>query len=104
MIEQEEVDRLTEIICEMRTLLGEAQDILRNEAPRHLYERAKAYPLAHIDAALDHDGWTANKYDVTLQDIVNDLQGEVEEEVEEEEEEYDCPIHGIGPGTDCPRC
>jgi hypothetical protein len=81
---QSEIDRLTEIVVEMRTLLSEAQDILRNEASDFLYERAKAYPIAHIDAALDHEGWTMNTYDITLQDIVDDLQEQIEEEEEEE--------------------
>lgn len=74
-IKQEEVDRATEIIMEMRTLLDEFQSIARN-GKYITYERAKAYPLGHIDAALDHDGWTVNTYDITLQDIVNELQAE----------------------------
>lgn len=107
-IEQEEVDRANEIVMEMRTLLDEFQSIARN-GTNLTYERAKAYPIGHIDCALDHDGNYVNTYDITLQDIVNELQAEVEgyedeDEDEIEDEHYDCPIHGLQDGLDCPRC
>lgn len=71
-IKQEEVDRLTEIVQEMRTLLDEFQSIARR-GPNHIYERAKAYPIGHVDTALDHCGNYVNTYDITLQDIVDEL-------------------------------
>ena len=86
-IDQTEIDRFDEIIMEMRTLLDEADWIIRGSGFEHIYERAKAYPLAHIDAALDHEGWTVNKYDITLKDIRNELEAHVEPEEDEGEDE-----------------
>jgi hypothetical protein len=107
-IHQEEIDRFNEIIMEMRTLLDEADFIIRSSGERFIHERAKAYPLGHIDAALDHENsFTCNKYDITLSDILSELEAKMEPEEDDEEsdedcdEEIPCAIHGQ---KDCPRC
>ena len=85
MLTTNQFDRLNEIREEMRVLLEEADHLIR-QSSRHIYDRARAYPLGHLDAALDHVGFTANKYDVTLQDIIDEADpGEEEEEVDEDE-------------------
>jgi hypothetical protein len=46
------VERMQEIREEIFSLLQEAKDILRMDAPQPIRERAKAYWVGHIDAAL----------------------------------------------------
>lgn len=89
-------ERLAEIRTEMFDLLHDAKAIMRGEGGFE-YERAKAYWIGHLDAALG-GGDYGTKYDVTLLSTLKDLgydedsnsfEDEEEEEEEDEEEESD---------------
>lgn len=88
-IDREQFDRLNEIVEEMRVLLDEFRQIVKHGAPNRVWERAKAYPIGHIDAALDHAGNTMNTYNVTLQDIIDKLEPSIENEEDEDGDSWD---------------
>ncbi len=90
MISEGDRERLIEIKDEIKDLLEEFKQIIKTGAPKHIFDRAKAYPLAQIDAAIDHEGFTVNTYDVTLQDIIDEIpfdDGEFEDIDEDADED-----------------
>ena len=81
---KDDYDRLRDIRQEMIDLLDEAKNIIRME-DKHIYERAKAYWIGHIDRALG-GGDYFDKYDCTMLKSINEL-GCEDEDMEDEEEE-----------------
>jgi hypothetical protein len=75
-------ERLTEIREQMMELLEEAKNIIRQDAPRHTYERAKAYWIGHIDTALGGGNYV-DTYDVTFEKTLNEIPVESDEDEEE---------------------
>lgn len=93
-IRQSDFERLQEIKDEMLGLLEEAKRIIAS-GPRHTYERAKAYCLAHIAIALDDDHDYVGSDGANLQEIIDELDpGEPDEDDEEDEEDLHAPVVG----------
>jgi hypothetical protein len=86
-MEKYNYDRLTEIREQMVDLLEEAKNIIRLDAPRHVYDRAKAYWIGHIDVALG-DGNYVDTYDVTFAKTLNEIDVETDEDKDFDEPGY----------------
>jgi len=69
-------DRLLEIVHEIEALVDEAEALLR---PTSEYERARAYPLAHLRCAVSHNHGYLDR-STTLSDIADELLSEAKEE------------------------
>jgi hypothetical protein len=82
VIDLEDFERLVEIRRDMIDLCEEAKNIVRR-ADRHIYDRAMAYPLGHIETALDK----ANKYDTDLEDIICEVREYIGDEIVDEEDD-----------------
>lgn len=75
-----DVSRLEEIQEEMIDLLDEASRIVRG-AGGQVYERARAYWLAHVETALHRDHSYLGSSMVTMEDTIRDLkQGDEDDE------------------------
>lgn len=86
MVTQEDIDRLNEIRNSMMDLLEEARNLVRCSGSKHEYERAKAYWIGHIDAALGVGNYMdlpCNLF-TTIGAIEATLPSEDDEECEEE--------------------
>ena len=87
---REGFDRLVEIQTEMVELLGEAKTLIRNSGNPYLYERAKAYWLAHCEIALTNNHSYLAGNSCSFEDTIKELRPCFEEEeIEEEEIEED---------------
>lgn len=79
-------ERLTEIKEEMKDLLGEAQDLFRQEGGM-TYTRAKSYPLAHIAMALDKDHDYLGGSMFTFNDLIEELDDPEDEDCDEDDDD-----------------
>lgn len=89
---KEDAERLAEIRKEMLDLAEEAKDLIRMNGTRFDLDRAKAYFLGHILAALDNGEYvereTLKQY---LEDIGYDTDTDTfEDSTEDDDEEEDC--------------
>jgi len=85
-ISQSDFERLQEIKDEMVDLLEEAKRLIAS-GPRHTYERAKSYCLAHIAIALDDDHGYIGSDGANLQRIINELEPDEPDEPDEDDED-----------------
>lgn len=81
-------ERLVEIQNEMLELLDEAKQILRHEDGL-VYDRAKAYWLAHVEMGLTNSHSYLGKTTVSMEDTIKECQPVDEEESEDEEEDWE---------------
>ena len=82
-ISREDWERLGEIKEEIKELVREAVDLIRDT---NEYERAKGYWYAHIVCALDDDHMYLGGSMVTMQRTIDALEDECKEAGREEEE------------------
>jgi hypothetical protein len=80
-------ERLQEIRQEMMELLEEAKTIVRH-SDKHIYERAKAYWIGHIDTALG-GGAYIDTYDYTLEKTIDELTPDEEDEEDNDDGEQE---------------
>jgi hypothetical protein len=81
-------ERLVEIQEEMLELLEEAKNILRRE-DGIVYDRAKAYWLAHVEMGLTNSHSYMGSSTVSMEDTINECRPEEESEDDEEEEDWE---------------
>jgi len=72
-------DRLKEIQDEMLNLLHEADQILRNNAEKHVYNRAKSYWLANVQIGLTDDHDYLGGAGVSMDNTINECEPDVHE-------------------------
>lgn len=77
----ESVEELIDIKHNMRMLLDEALDIIRQH-DKHEYERAKCYWYAHIRMALDNDHDYLGRTMATIEDSIEGLENSAEQSEE----------------------
>ena len=77
MSKYEDIDRLSEIIHEIKDLINEARDIF---ADTNESGRFDGYPYAHIIGALDSDHHYLGGSFITFRDCIDGLEQEEEEE------------------------
>lgn len=82
---RQDVERLAEVRKEMIDLAEEAKNLIRVNGERIDLERAKAYYLGSILAALDNGEYMESN---TLKKYLEDLGYDTDSESFEEEEEY----------------
>jgi len=74
--QQDAITRMEEIKDEMKELLDEAQDIVKDFFNRGTsYERAKAYWIAHIRVDLDKDNEYLSGSMCNMEDTINEMRG-----------------------------
>ena len=93
---KEDLERLAEIRKEMLDLAEEAKDLIRVNGTKFDLERAKAYYLGHIRAALDNGEYVEREtlkayiedqgYDTDSESFEDGFEDEDEEECEEDDE------------------
>jgi hypothetical protein len=77
MSKHEDIDRLCEIINEIKDLIHEARDIF---ADTNESGRFEGYPFAHIIGALDKDhGFLGGSF-ITMQDCIDGFETDGEDE------------------------
>jgi ElaB/YqjD/DUF883 family membrane-anchored ribosome-binding protein len=86
-ITHDDVERLDEILNEMNELLDEAKRIVRKSSSSQTKDRARAYWIGHIDAALDDEGEYVSHRSQTMAGTIDDLRDEVAGVSEEESDE-----------------
>lgn len=79
---------LVEMREQMKDLLQNVKDHLRQNAPRSTYEQAKAYWIGHIDVALG-GGDFVDTFDMTFEKTLKGLgwNGEDSDDLSDDEEE-----------------
>ena len=82
MATRQDIDELNRLKTRIEESLNQFWEIVK-DAPRIVRERAEAYPLGNIFSSLDHDNNWGNRYNVTLQCIIEELEGELQDEEEE---------------------
>lgn len=77
MSKQEDVERLNEIVYEIRELIDEARQIFRGTSEE---DRFEGYPYAHIITALSKDHCYLGGSFITFQECIDGLEGEEDEQ------------------------
>lgn len=77
MSKYEDIDRLVEIIWEIKELINEARDIFARTKSRGRFE---GYPYAHIIGALDKDHSYLGGSFITFKDCIQELENDEEDE------------------------
>src|SRR5580704_12589734 len=87
-MDKEDIKRLAELREEIMDALDEARKILKDNAPKNLYERAKDFWIGHITVGIG--GKYGNKYDYTFEDTISDLSDILnKEETEDQKDEWE---------------
>jgi ribosomal protein S2 len=92
---EEKLERLDEIKGEIKELVDEAGDLVR-EAARDvengiIFRRAESYWLAHIESALDNEGRWLGGSMTKMQDTIDELREAIKPEEDDEEGEKSDP-------------
>jgi hypothetical protein len=74
MDKHEAYERMQEIKDEIKQLVSEAEDIMREHASRHARNAAESYWLGHVLTALDDESRYVGKSMFTMQDTINSLE------------------------------
>jgi hypothetical protein len=77
MSKYEDIERLVEIIHEIKELIHEARDIFARTKARGRFE---GYSYAHIIGALDKDHDYLGGSFITMQDCIDELENDEEDE------------------------
>ena len=77
MPKDEDIERLNEIVYEIRDLIGQARQIFLGTSEEGRFE---GYPYAHIITALSKDHCYLGGSFITFQDCIDGLEGEEEQE------------------------